>query len=363
MGNPQTVLDPAAGRGEFIGSIDAAERWFVDEVAYPEAESDPDVKVVTSKIMDAELPEDHFDGVYASNFLEHLFNQEEIAQFLERMRTVMKSGGRIAIMGPNYRYCADEYWDCADHWVALTHVAIAEHLYAAGFEPVKVVPRYLPYSFRGILPPSKALTRMYLQDADRLEAARQAVPGDRPALSDAGPGHRRRRLRRRQPQRRARRAPSRLGDRRPRQPDAPRLGAQPAAAARGGGRVPPRRRARARRHRGRRRVRRDDRVLGRALGARRDGRRRLLGADEPARRLQLHRAGARAGRLRRLPLDQPRLPRGARSSRWPSRRRRRGSSWPPSSRSPAPARRGSPSSSRCRARGRSTAPPSSPPRC
>jgi hypothetical protein len=163
MGNPQTVLDPAAGRGEFIGSIDAAERWFVDEVAYPEAESDPEVKVVTSKIMDADLPEDHFDGVYASNFLEHLFNQEEIAQFLERMHTVMKSGGRIAIMGPNYRYCADEYWDCADHWVALTHVAIAEHLYAAGFEPVKIVPRYLPYSFRGILPPSKALTRMYLR--------------------------------------------------------------------------------------------------------------------------------------------------------------------------------------------------------
>jgi SAM-dependent methyltransferase len=163
MGNPQTVLDPAAGRGEFIGSIDAAERWFVDEVAYPEAESDPDVKVVTSRIMDAELPEDHFDGVYASNFLEHLFNQEEIAQFLERMHRVMKSGGRIAIMGPNYRYCADEYWDCADHWVALTHVAIAEHLYAAGFEPVRIVPRYLPYSFRGILPPSKALTRMYLR--------------------------------------------------------------------------------------------------------------------------------------------------------------------------------------------------------
>jgi SAM-dependent methyltransferase len=163
MGNPQTVLDPAAGRGEFIGSIDAAERWFVDEVAYPEAESDPEVKVVTSKIMDADLPEDHFDGVYASNFLEHLFNQEEIAQFLERMHRVMKSGGRIAIMGPNYRYCADEYWDCADHWVALTHVAIAEHLYAAGFEPVKIVPRYLPYSFRGILPPSRALTRMYLR--------------------------------------------------------------------------------------------------------------------------------------------------------------------------------------------------------
>ncbi len=163
MGSPQAVLDPAAGRGEFIGSIPAAERWAVDEVAYPEAEEMVGVKVLTASIMDAELPGEHFDGVFASNFLEHLHDQEAIAQFLERMRDAMKLGGRIAIMGPNYRYCAKEYWDCADHYVPLTHVAIAEHLYAAGFEPQHVIARYLPYSFRGILPPSPRLTSLYLK--------------------------------------------------------------------------------------------------------------------------------------------------------------------------------------------------------
>lgn len=163
MGSPQTVLDPAAGRGEFIGSIPAKERWAVDEVDYPEAMRPDGIEVVTSRIMDAELPSNHFDGVFASNFLEHLHDQEAIADFLGRMREVMVSGGRIAIMGPNYRYCSKDYWDCADHYVALTHVAIAEHLYAAGFEPEKVIPRYLPYSFRGILPPSQRLTRLYLQ--------------------------------------------------------------------------------------------------------------------------------------------------------------------------------------------------------
>ncbi len=163
MGSPQTVLDPAAGRGEFIGSIDARERWAVDEVAYAEAEQTAGVKVVTASIMDADLPTEHFDGVFASNFLEHLHTQEAIAQFLERMRDSMKAGGRIAIMGPNYRYCSKEYWDCADHYIALTHVAIAEHLYAAGFEPERIIPRYLPYSFRGILPPSQRLTGLYLR--------------------------------------------------------------------------------------------------------------------------------------------------------------------------------------------------------
>ena len=90
--------------------------------------------------MDAELPGEHFDGVFASNFLEHLYDQEAISQFLEKMHDSMAPGGRIAIMGPNYRYCSKEYWDCADHYVALTHVAIAEHLYAAGFEPRRSSP-------------------------------------------------------------------------------------------------------------------------------------------------------------------------------------------------------------------------------
>lgn len=163
MGRPRKLLDPAAGRGEFIGASPAEETWAVDEVSYPEAEHKPETKIVTAPIMEAELPEGHFDGVYVSNFLEHLPDQEAISAFLERMRDLMEPGGRIAIMGPNYRYCAKEYWDCADHYVALTHVAIGEHLYAAGFEPERIIPRYLPYSFRGILPPSPALTRLYLR--------------------------------------------------------------------------------------------------------------------------------------------------------------------------------------------------------
>jgi ubiquinone/menaquinone biosynthesis C-methylase UbiE len=163
MGKPQRLLDPAAGRGEFIGAVPAGETWAVDQVSYAEASYGPGTKVITSSIMEAQLPEEHFDGVFVSNFLEHLRDQEAIAAFLEKMQAVTEAGGRIAIMGPNYRYCSREYWDCADHYVALTHVAVAEHLYAAGFEPERIIPRYLPYSFRGILPPAQRLTRLYLR--------------------------------------------------------------------------------------------------------------------------------------------------------------------------------------------------------
>ena len=163
LGRPQKVLDPAAGRGEFINAVPARERWAIDQVAYAEGTYDAGVRSVVSDIFEAELPAGHFDGVFVSNFLEHLLAQEAVATFLEKMRDAVTPGGRIAIMGPNFRYCAREYFDMADHTLIFTHRAIAEHLYAAGFEPERIEARFLPYSFTGRLPPSPVLTRRYLQ--------------------------------------------------------------------------------------------------------------------------------------------------------------------------------------------------------
>jgi hypothetical protein len=163
MGNPQTVLDPAAGRGEFINAVPAPERWAVDQVAYDEGTYDAGVRSVVSDIFDADLPQQHFGGIFVSNFLEHLTTQEATAEFLTRMYGVTSPGGRIVVMGPNFRYCSREYFDMADHTLVYTHRAIAEHLYAAGFEVERVVAQFLPYSFTGKLPPSPALTARYLQ--------------------------------------------------------------------------------------------------------------------------------------------------------------------------------------------------------
>jgi hypothetical protein len=163
LGHPDRVLDPAAGRGEFINAVPARERWAVDQVAYVEGTYAPEIRSIVSDALEVELPESHFDGVFVSNFLEHLPTQEVVATFLERMQAATAPGGRIAIMGPNFRYCMAEYFDMADHTLIFTHLAIAEHLYAAGFEPERMEPRFLPYSFTGRLPPSPALTRLYLR--------------------------------------------------------------------------------------------------------------------------------------------------------------------------------------------------------
>jgi hypothetical protein len=162
MGAPARVLDPAAGRGEFITAVPAAERWGVDLVGHGVPESSG-TKMMITDIMAADIPSDYFDGVFVSNFLEHLPDQNAVATVLGKLYSAMQAGGRIAIIGPNFRYCAREYFDCADHTVILSHIAVTEHLYAAGFEVTAVSARFLPFSFRGLLPPSPVLTKLYLR--------------------------------------------------------------------------------------------------------------------------------------------------------------------------------------------------------
>jgi SAM-dependent methyltransferase len=163
MDRPHRVLDPAAGRCEFVNAVPAPERWAVDQTAYEHARVDDGTKVIVADIMDAELPSEYFDGVFVSNFLEHLPDPPAVYDFLRKMREAMQPGGRLAILGPNIRYCAKEYWDCADHVLALTHVAVEEHLAMAGFDLLRSHPRVLPYSFRGVLPPSPRFTALYLK--------------------------------------------------------------------------------------------------------------------------------------------------------------------------------------------------------
>ncbi len=162
MGRPERVLDPGAGRGEFLLAIPAAERWAIDQVDQIGG-GDSGVHLVLGDALTAPLPAQHFDGVFVSNLLEHLTSQDDVASLLRRLRNAMAPGGRIAVIGPNFRYCMREYFDCADHTLALTHESVAEHLYAAGFGVDRVVPRFLPYSFRSRHPRATVLVRSYLR--------------------------------------------------------------------------------------------------------------------------------------------------------------------------------------------------------
>lgn len=163
LGGPSSILDPAAGMCEFINAVPCTEKWGVDmNEPFVRAHAAKDVNVVIGDTRTADLPKDHFDAVFVSNFLEHLNSQEEVAAFLTKLHTHLKPGGRIAIMGPNFKYVYKEYFDFADHTVILSELGLAEHLYGAGFEVETIHPRFLPLSFRGGLPINRFLVRTYL---------------------------------------------------------------------------------------------------------------------------------------------------------------------------------------------------------
>lgn len=163
LGRPDRVLDAAAGRGEFINAVHAPERWAVDVVDAPSLHHDPSVKTVIGNVLDVDLPVDGFDGILVSNLLEHFASQDQVGTFLRRMHRVLAPGGRIAVLGPNFRYCADNYFDCADHTLALTHRSVEEHLHAAGFDVESITPKVLPFTFAGRLPAHHLLVRAYLR--------------------------------------------------------------------------------------------------------------------------------------------------------------------------------------------------------
>lgn len=166
LNNPEKVMDPAAGLCEFINNIPSSEKWAVDlHEEFLNKHADNDVKKIIGDSLVIEFPKNYFDGVFISNFLEHLTSQKEVALLLTNIYGSLKTGGRIAIIGPNFKYTTKEYFDFADHTVILTEQGVAEHLYGAGFKIIKKYPKFLPLSFRNnsMLPISKFTVNAYLK--------------------------------------------------------------------------------------------------------------------------------------------------------------------------------------------------------
>ncbi|HAZ14440.1 MAG: methyltransferase type 11 [Bdellovibrionales bacterium GWA2_49_15] len=162
MGQPQIVLDPAAGRCEFLNHVPAKEKWGVDLNDFINRYKGPEVKTKVGDFFTVDLPQNYFDAIFMSNFLEHLAGPEQVATLFRRVNQLLKPGGVVCIMGPNFKYCAKEYYDCADHLLPLTHLSVEELLYSESFVIDQSHPKFLPFSFRGILPPSPLLTEIYL---------------------------------------------------------------------------------------------------------------------------------------------------------------------------------------------------------
>jgi SAM-dependent methyltransferase len=160
-----TVLDLGAGRCEFINNIQAAHRIAVDLNPDTPTFADDGVRVILTSSTDLHAVDDgSVDTVFSSNFFEHLPDKSALVATLAECHRVLDDDGHIVVMMPNIRYLAGRYWDYFDHHLPLTHLSLSEVLTLTGFEPVKVVPRFIPYTSKDSpVTVPRAAVRLYLR--------------------------------------------------------------------------------------------------------------------------------------------------------------------------------------------------------
>lgn len=142
-----TVLDLGAGRCEFINTITAARRIAVDLNPDTTELAAEGVEVLLTSSTELGAVEDGtVDTVFTSNFFEHLPDKPSLLATLHESHRVLRDDGLIVVMMPNIRYLAGRYWDYLDHHLPLSHVSLVEALGLTGFEPVRVVPKFMPYT-------------------------------------------------------------------------------------------------------------------------------------------------------------------------------------------------------------------------
>jgi SAM-dependent methyltransferase len=158
-----TVLDLGAGYCSFVNHIRAATRHALDASPELPRHAGEGVQAHVARCEDlSAFPTGSLDAVFASNLLEHL-EWPSIERTLDEVRRALKPNGRVILLQPNFRYCAGTYFDDYTHRTIFTHVGLADLLASRGFAVERVVPRFLPFSFKSRGPKWGFLVALYLR--------------------------------------------------------------------------------------------------------------------------------------------------------------------------------------------------------
>ena len=159
-----TVVDVGAGPCLFVNEVRAARRIAVDANPTLAAAAAPGVEaVVDGDVGLPSIPDATADTVFMSNFLEHLASPAEVLRSLRAARRILRPGGELLVLQPNFRLCPGRYFDFVDHSVIVTDRGLVEGLEAAGFDVVEKRVRFLPFTSKSRLPKWPWAVALYLR--------------------------------------------------------------------------------------------------------------------------------------------------------------------------------------------------------
>ena len=158
------VLEIGAGYCAWINAVRGARRVAVDIWPDVARHAGPGVESLVLDISSGlrALGAMSFDVVLASNVLEH-FEPDMAGSVAADVFALLKPGGRVIVVQPNFRYASRQYFDDYTHRSVFTDVSLPALLRARGFEIDEVQAKFLPYSMQGSrLPITRSLVRAYL---------------------------------------------------------------------------------------------------------------------------------------------------------------------------------------------------------
>lgn len=178
-GPVDTLIELGTGYGDFITQYPARQKLAYDLNPAMRAFIGPDVVFYPeSADMIRLLPEASVDLVFASNFLEHL-DAPALDRLLPLIRRVLRPGGRFILIQPNYRRCADRYFEDDTHETIFSDDDIGPFLAGYGLDVVKLVPGLQPFSMKSRVPKWPILVRLYLASPLKPLAAQLYVVAER----------------------------------------------------------------------------------------------------------------------------------------------------------------------------------------
>jgi SAM-dependent methyltransferase len=159
------VVDLGAGYCDFINEVKAEKKYAVDHSPELKNFAHPDVICIQSgATIFKEIPDNSVDIVHASNLFEHLTDAELDAAMTE-VKRVLKKGGKLILMQPNYYYKYRSYFDDPTHKKVFSHFALESFLVSYSMKIKLMKPKFLPFSLRSrpsIIPIHPLIIRAYI---------------------------------------------------------------------------------------------------------------------------------------------------------------------------------------------------------
>ena len=144
------IVDLGAGYCDFINNTMAKVKYAIDISSETEKYKNKDVIFLKRPAWYIpEIADSSVDFLLASNLLEH-FDDREINDIIMEIKRILKPGGRLALMQPNFKFSYKNYFDDYTHKKIWTDISLKDFLISNDFDIIKVMPKFLPFSMNSL---------------------------------------------------------------------------------------------------------------------------------------------------------------------------------------------------------------------